>query len=189
MSKSIFELPPLEEKHSTAPPLPLPGALVWDVCSMFDPSQVASMIQRHKGDGSRRRQTIRRLVYGSLPVVGPAGLKLSRGARRKIQNKSALRRLDLGEEFFSVSSSACQHGGRREAERSSDCQFCLSKQHKGRTSGQSADKRLACHTLRVSSHKLGFGASNGVKAVQLLLDSWTRSVQLFRTTVPSLASS
>lgn len=53
----------------------------------------------------RRLDVSSRLVYGSLPVVGPAGLKLSRGARRKIQNKSALRRLDLGEE----SSSTCQH--------------------------------------------------------------------------------
>lgn len=33
-------------------------------------------------------------------------------------------------------------------------------------------KSLAFHTLRLP-HKLGFGAGNGVKAVKLLLDSWT----------------
>lgn len=71
---------------------------------MFDPSQVALMIQRHKGDGrtasDRRLDVSSRLVYGSLPVVGSAGLKLSREAQRKIQNKSALCCLDLGEEIF-----------------------------------------------------------------------------------------
>lgn len=136
-------------------------------------------------------------------MSGPRVSSCPMGLGRRTQNKSALRRLDLGEEIFQ---SAHLHvniaplaepeaprrrrcGGRRDAERSSDCQFCLSKPHKSRTSGQSADKGLAFRTLRVLSHKLGFGAGNGVRAVQLLLDSWTRSVQLFRTTVPSLASS
>lgn len=78
----------------------LPGALVRDVCKMFDPSQVASMSRRHKRDGSRQRQAIRRLVrgraHGSPPVVGVRG---SRDGGRSKTNQPAVVWI-LGEDIF-----------------------------------------------------------------------------------------